>query len=57
MLASRVSEHRDLMKALLRGVVQEVLEGEMAESLGAAPRGSAQNAGKTSRPARTAGVW
>ena len=30
------------MKALLREVVKEVLEGEMTEPLGAAPRGSAQ---------------
>mgnify|MGYP005844301513 CR=1 FL=1 len=36
--ASRVSEDRDLMKALLREVLQEVLEGEMTDFLGAAPR-------------------
>ena len=37
-LASRVSDDRDLMEAVLREVVQEVLEGEMTEFLGAAPR-------------------
>ena len=57
LLASRVSEDRDLMKAVLREVVQEVLEGEMPEPLGAAPRGSAQKAGNVSGPAITAGVW
>ena len=43
------------MKALLRGVVQEVLEKEMTEPLGAAPRGSAQKAGKASGPAMQPG--
>ena len=37
-LASLVSEDRDLMKALLREVMQEVLEGERTDPLGAAPR-------------------
>ena len=57
LLASRVSEHRDLMKALLREVLKEVLEEEVTESLGAAPRGSAQKAGKASGPAIPAAVW
>ena len=57
LLASLVSEDRDLMKALLREVLQEVLEGENTEPLGAAPRGSAQKAGKASKPAIPAGVW
>ena len=40
------------MKAVLREVVQQVLEGEMTEPLGAAPRGSEQKTGKASGPTR-----
>ena len=56
LLASLVSEDRDLMKALLREVRKEVLEGGMTEFLGAAPRGSAQKAGKATGLAIAAGV-
>ena len=37
-LASLVSEDRDLMKAVMREVLEGVLEGKTTESLGAAPR-------------------
>ena len=43
LLASRVSEDRDLMKAVLREVLKGVLKGEMTEPLGAAPRQRAES--------------
>lgn len=56
LLALRVREDRDLMKALVQQVPQEVPEGEITEFLGAAPRGRARKAGNASGPAMTAGV-
>ena len=46
-----VSGDRDLMKTLMKEALQEVLEGEMTEFLGAAP--SERAVRQTMRPAAT----
>lgn len=51
-----VAGDRDLMKALMRGALQEVLEGEMTEFLGAAP-GERTETRTASGRAITAGAW
>ena len=56
LLASRVSEHRDLMKALLREVVQEVGERERTEFLARA-EASARVAATVIRVGTTARIW
>ena len=57
LLASRVSEDRDLMKALLREVLKEVLEGGNDRVSGRSPlaahRRQARLAGRRSQPGRS----
>jgi transposase-like protein len=51
-----VAGDRDLMKALMKEALQEVLEGEMTEFLGLR-RVSAPTAGKAIGPATTGVTW
>ncbi len=51
-----VAGDRDLMKALMKEALQEVLEGEMTEFLGRR-RVSVRKAGLATGPAITAATW
>ena len=55
-IAALVGDDRELFKGLLKESLQEVLEAEMPEAVGAVP-GSAQRTAPGIAPTTTAGGW